>query len=135
MDYKTARHAMQGYFNTGWASATPIVWGNDSTYEPEEGTSWVRFNITHSAGFQSTMGDPSNNRFERQGIITVQIFSPQGEYGETASDLATNALKLYEGTVDNGIYYFDAYANDIGNDGNGWHQVNVLTSFRYNEIT
>jgi len=135
MDYKSARKELLEYFNTGWASATPVTVGNDAKYEPTEGQSWVRINIQHSTGFQSTMGDPSNNRFERQGIVTIQIFTPQGDFGVSASDLATDALKLYEGIESNGVFYYDAVVNEVGNDERGWHQVNVLASFRYNEIT
>ena len=135
MDYSQAVIAMQGYFNTGWASATPIIWGDDDNSEIPDENPWVRFNIRHSDGFQATAGAPSANRFERIGIITVQIFTRQGDYAVTARGLATSALKLYEGVENSGILYYDAAVREIGNDGRGWHQINVLTSFKYSEVT
>ena len=48
------------------------------------------------------MGDVGNNRFNRTGVIIIQIFQKQGQYGIAARDLAKNALQLFEGVTDNG---------------------------------
>lgn len=135
MDYKTAIQYMRNYFKTGWESATPILWGFDDPQAPPSNATWVRFNILHSDGRQITMGSPASNRFERIGIITIQVFSPIGNYAVDAVEKATAALKLYEGVENNGIFYYDAYCREIGNDGQGWNQINVIVTFRYEEIT
>ena len=135
MDYKTAFTAMQGYFNTSWDNETLVIWGDDDNSEIPDIIPWVRFNVRHASGFQATAGSPSNNRFERLGIVTIQIFTRQGNLQISSRDLADKALKIYEGVYNSGILYFDATVREIGQDGRGWHQVNVLTSFRYSEIT
>jgi hypothetical protein len=81
------------------------------------------------------MGSPSSNRFERQGIITIQVFTKQGENSVPAITLANEILKLYEGVENSGILYYDAFVKEIGDDGRGWYQINVLTGFKYSEIT
>lgn len=133
MDYKTAVRTMRKYFADNY-SDTPIVLGSDDVAN-NVNTPWVRFNVIHGDGFQASMGSPSANRFERNGIITVQIFTPQGDNGVSAINLADKILKIYEGVENNGILYYDATVKEVGNDGRGWYQVNVLTSFRYETIT
>ena len=135
MDYSSAFVAMQSYFNTYWNDETVIVWGDDDNKSIPSNAPWVRFNIRHADGFQATTGAPTSNRFERIGIITVQIFTKQGDRQVTSRTLADNALKAYEGVLQSDILYFGATVREIGNDGRGWHQTNVITSFRYSEIT
>lgn len=133
MDYSQAVTLMRQYFHDNFSSAD--IYLPDQNADPQEGLPWVRFNILHGDGRQVSMGDPSNNRFERRGVITIQIFTPQGDNSVSATTLADEILKLYEGVDINGILYFDAYAREVGNDGRGWYQINVLTSFKYENIT
>lgn len=132
MDYKTAVLRIRKYFKDNFTTAPIVLPDMVSSYTD---TPWVRFNVLHTTGFQSSMGSPTSNRFERQGIITVQIFTPQGDNTVSATNLANEILKLYEGVENNAIIYFDAYAKEVGNDGRGWYQINVLISFKYEEIT
>lgn len=134
MDYSEAINAMRGYFEQEWAELTPVAWGSDDVYQPDTKT-WVRFNILHNDGFQASTGSPDSNRFHRFGVVTIQIFARQGDYGRDAVEKATAALKVYEFVQNNAIHYYDATIKEVGNDGNGWHQINVLTKFRYEEIT
>jgi hypothetical protein len=132
MDFKTATIAMRKYFNDNFTTCAIAI--PDMVAEFTD-VPWVRFNILHANGYQATMGSPASNRFERIGLITVQIFVPQGDNSVTATNIATEILKLYEGVEDSGILYSNAYAKEVGNDGRGWYQINVLTEFKYSEIT
>ena len=134
-NYVQAVTAMQSFFNTGWAGATPIRWGADDPSEPANGINWVRFGIRHNDGLQSTMGSPGSNRFRHIGIITAQVFTPEGSYGVDARALASDMLELYQGKEDSGIYYYNVRADEVGNDGFGWYQINVVIEFRYDNIT
>lgn len=125
---------MKAFFNTQFAEAIPVIY-DDEKQDIPEGTEWARFNIRHNDGFQATMGCPDANRFERRGFITVQIFYPQGDNAVSITDTTNTILDIYSGASDSGIYYFDAQVREIGNDGHGWYQVNVLTKFRYDQIT
>lgn len=134
MTYAEAVVAMQSFFNTQWASATPIVWGSDAPAKPTDGT-WVRFNVNHADGSQASMGSPGSNRFDRSGQVIVQIFQKQGGHGIDARDKASSALDIYSGAVDGGVRYENARVNEVGDDGFGFHQVNVIADFRYQSIT
>ena len=132
--YKQAVIAMGAYFNTSWAGATTVVWGDNDPQDTPSG-SWVRFNINHNDGRQASMGAPAANMFRQIGIITVQIFTAEGDSGVAARDLADSVLEIYHGARDSGIEYYNATAREIGNDGNGFYQVNVLVEFKYDNIT
>jgi len=134
LTYSQAIGAMRDYFDTQWGSTTPIIWGSDDPTE-KPNTTWVRFNIRHSDGFQATMGSPGSNRFDRVGVLTIQVFSPENQLGTDAVDKSTTILDLYSGLNDNGIEYYDAIVREIGNDGYGWYQINVVMTFRYEQIT
>jgi len=131
--YRQAVTAMQDYFNTSWNDDTPVLFDDDAQDVPEE--TFVRFNVQHNEGFQSTMGAPGNNRFQRRGLVIVQIFQKQGDFAIDAREKAENALALFAGVTNSDIYYYDGYIREVGNDGRGWYQINVVTSFRYDEIT
>lgn len=133
MNVLEAITAMQGYFDTQW-SDTPILWGGDDpTKIPNE--TFVRFNILHNEGTQVTMGDPNNNRHRRFGTITIQIFQPEGAYGVEARTHAKNILSIYTGLVQSDIIYRNPILREVGNDGHGWYQINVVMNFQYDEIT
>ena len=128
-----AESAVRAYFNNAWAKTTAIAWP-DSDFKKPNNESWVRFNMNESFGKQSSMGAPSNNRFRHEGIIILQIFTPQGNSSLNARALADSAISIFLGKEANGIRFFDVTANTIGNDGHGWHQINVLISYQFDQI-
>lgn len=133
-DYTTAWSAIADYIETQWADQTPLI-VDDFAVDVPNADAWVRLTIRHTDGNQSTMGSPGSNRFRRFGIVTMQIFQRQGEFGITARELAENALAIFTGAENSGIYYYNATVREIGNDGRGWFQINVISEFRYDEIT
>ena len=135
LTYQNAVAEMIKFFNANAPSGVPVIWGSDDPNSPPDNEEWIRFNIRHNDGFQASMGSPGTNRFERQGIITIQIFQPEGGHGLGAQNIADEIVTLYSGANDNGIEYFDTFAREVGNDGFGWYQINVVTTFRYEQIT
>lgn len=132
-DYTTAWLSIADYFKTAWGGAVPLFLDDDAA-TPDTNT-WARLNIRHTDGEQATMGAPGSNRFRRFGIVTVQIFQKQGSYGIAGRELAENALAIFAGIENDAITYYNGSVREIGNDGRGWYQINVITEFRYDEIT
>lgn len=133
MNVLNGTNTMQGYFTSQWASATPIRYPDDPRAVPNE--PWVRMIIKHDSGDQATMGDPGNNRFRRTGVITFQIFQQEGQYGTIAKSHAKDIMAIYTGTTNSDIMYINPILREVGNDGHGWYQVNVVVKFQYDEIT
>lgn len=138
--YSEAILAMESFFKNNYSGDEVIIWGADAPektdpYAGSDQQAWLRFTINHSDGRQNTLGSPGSNRFRHIGIITIQIFTPEGNYAIKNRELANTVLEIYQGAVDSGVYYENVTANELGNDGFGWYQTNVTAEFRYDNIT
>ncbi|PZQ46170.1 MAG: hypothetical protein DI551_05685 [Micavibrio aeruginosavorus] len=129
MDIADADKAIVKHFTDGWGNLAPVAF-DDVKFDIPQAT-WARLNIRHNLGNQTTMGDPGNNRHEQQGVVTVQIFEPQGNHGIDARVKAQAAASLFRGKSAQGIHFFETTYREIGNDGAGFFQINVTARFRY----
>jgi hypothetical protein len=135
MNFNEAEAEIRKFFDTAWAGLTDIAWPDQNFTIPLNET-WVRFTCQENDGRQVSMGSPGNNRFRHFGIVTVQVFQPEGNNSIDARTKATAALAAFMGAqTANGVNFFDVTARQIGNDENGFYQINVLSSFYYDEIT
>lgn len=135
MNFDDAEAEIRAFFNTGWSSLTDIAWPDDKFISPD-GATWVRFDCKENDGEQVSIGDPGNNRFRHFGLVTIQVFAPQGNGSIDARAKAQAAVAIFMGQeTTNDIHFFAVQPRQIGNDGSGYYQINVLASFRYDEIT
>lgn len=134
-NYTQAIVAIEKYFADNWGETSLVIWGSDDAQQPANAESWVRFNVQHEDGGQASMGSPDANLYRQQGSIIIQIFQQQGQFGVEARTFASNIIDLYHGTTNSGIRYENARINEVGNDGNGWYQINVIVRFEYDTIT
>jgi hypothetical protein len=82
----------------------------------------------------SLANDGGRRRWERTGLVTVQIFVPAGEGLSEAYSLAKTVADAYEGTTTaSGVWFRNVRVNEVGADG-AWFQVNALIEFIYDEI-
>lgn len=135
MNFDQAEAEIRKFFDDAWSDATEIAWPDKKFAVPENET-WVRFNCQENDGRQATMGSPGSNRFRQFGIVTIQVFQPQDQGSTDAREKAAIALTAFKGGVTtNGVHFFDVYGRQVGNDENGFYQINVIASFYYDEIT
>lgn len=135
MDIESAYAEIVAFFDNGYADASPVSYP-DIEFTPPNNETYAVFNCQEVGGTQASTGAPSNNRFRHFGIVTVQIFQPSGSGSKDAREKAKAALAVFMGKkTTNGIIFSDVAANTIGNDGNGFYQINVTTAFRYDQIT
>jgi hypothetical protein len=132
MSYEAAVKAIVAHFNDEWNNLTPVAYPDVAFTPPDE--TWVRLNVDHADGYQASMGSPGNNMFRREGLVNVQVFAKQGEAKLDALKKADAAISAFQGIELNGIHFYDVHMRDVGNDGAGWYQINVLANFRYDEI-
>ena len=133
--YSEAIQAMTSFFHAAWVDTAPVIWGDDDDTAKPNNEPWLRFNARHVDGDQVSMGAPGANRFEAVGTVTIQIFQPSGKEGLEAQAIADAVLGIYKGASSGGVHYSRVRANEVGNDGHGWYQINVLADFRYEQIT
>mgnify|MGYP000886199345 CR=1 FL=1 len=134
MSYENAVKNIRAHFANKWGTTTPVAYDDDGKFKIPDGQTWVRLNIAHVDGYQASIGSPSSNRFRRDGLITVQVFQPQGQYSIDARKKADLVVSHFLNEETSGIIYYDVQAREIGNDGAGWYQINVLIKFRYDVI-
>lgn len=133
MTYDQAVAALRAYFASGWGSLTPVAY-DDQPFDIPNSQTWVRFNIRHVDGDQTTMGDPGNNRHRQLGVVTVQVFQPAGQASTDARDKAQAAIDLFIGKTVNGIHFSKTHPREIGPDKAGFYQINVIANFRYDRL-
>lgn len=113
----------------------PIAWP-DVNFTIPEGKTWVRFTCQENDGRQASIGSPGANRFRQYGLLILQVFQPQGQGSVDARTKAAAALTALKGArSDNGVLFYDCYGRSVGNDDKGFFQINVISSFYYDEIT
>lgn len=135
MNFIQAEAEIRKFFSDAWDGATDIAWP-DLKFTIPERESWVRFTCVENDGQQVSMGNPGANRFRHYGIVTIQVFQPQDQGSKEARQLATDALGVFMGaTTTNGVIFQNVQGRQIGNDGAGFYQINVVASFYYDEIT
>lgn len=142
-----ARTDILSTFRTTWEADTPAVVGSvppvqyegvpqTGVFPPKDGP-WARAVIRHGLAVQATFVDGSRKRFEKFGIVTIQVFTAleDGRGLIDAQGLAEVAKKAFEGkqTVGTNIWFRNVRINEIGVDG-PWFQMNVLAEFRYDEF-
>lgn len=96
-------------------------------------TAWARTTVRVLEQPQVTQG--SRRRYQSEGVVSVQVFTPVGDghaLGDTYAQVLLDALRGHVGSTD-GLWIFDAAVAEIGTDG-PWFQVNVSASFRWQEV-
>lgn len=136
MTPKQARAYIEGAFKSEWGSTVPVDYNNDMQGVP--GAPFVRLFVRNAGEAipQSMTGDLI--RYERGGVVFVQIFTALGIGPAPADDLARKAVEILEGrdfghAAGDVLYLGAATQTDIGNNDAGHWQVNVSVPFSYAE--
>jgi len=120
---------------TGASADVPVLYSDVAQDVPDRG-SWARITVRHNQGYQATLsGTIGSRRFRREGIVTVQIFTPFADGGVDNDALATIAQQAFEGEVTSPgrVIFRRVRINEVGQSGQ-WFQTNVLADFEYDHI-
>lgn len=116
--------------------------GNLALYENLKGAkpagssdSWARVTVRHVTGEQASLSnDAGVRRWERNGILTVQVFVPLAEGLQEGYNLAKIIADAFEGaTTPSAVWFRNVRVNEVGPSGE-WFQINVLIDFTYDEV-
>ena len=129
-------------FKTAWVttagqSGDRVKYDNvgKSSLPPDGNLPWARVVLRHTGSNQASLsGEVGTRRFQRNGLLTIQIFVPPGKGLAEAVDIPKIIQDAYEGqTTAGGAWFRDVTINEIGSDGN-FYQTNVIALFEYDEI-
>lgn len=144
----TARDEIQALFLTAWNAAAAAANGGTlpkvywqwvevkDSDKPKGSEAWARVTVLHNEGGQATFGTPGNRVFEREGIVTVQVFTPQklDQGGTRLEALGIIARNAFEGKATAGDVWFRNVRLQEASPDEPWWQLNVLAEFSYDEL-
>jgi len=124
-------------FKTAWdTTGLTALYENTAGERPSGQVSWARVSVRHGDANQDAVsGGVSNRRYERSGILTVQIFIPNGEGGLSAGYALGKVLTdAFEGiATPRQVWFRNVRVNEVGPD-DEWFQFNFLADFTYTEV-
>lgn len=116
-----------------WDTLTDVPTTSDNQQNP---LPWARITVQHFGANQATLSSDVSNRrrWRRNGLVTVQIFTPFGTGLSMADRLAMIALGAYEGKdTPSGVWFRNVKSQEIGQS-DSWFQTNVSAEFEYDEV-
>lgn len=109
----------------------------DSTQQPNktEPQPFARATLSHNDRSQVALGNANGQiRYEAQGVLVVQIFTPLGEGLSNADSYAILIEDAFDGArTPGGARFKNVTSREIGSDG-PWFQTNVTVEFYYDEV-
>lgn len=126
-----AREAVYQRFKANWTS-TPYALENEKTRLHIGNADWARVSVRVLAGGQYTLGEKNNRRYERQGMITIEIFTLKNKGMRDAGTLGEAAQSVFEGESFSGVWCLNSRIRDTGTDGK-WQKTSVEVDIRYYE--
>jgi hypothetical protein len=136
LTFEQARDEILEIFRGAWPEdINNVVWDDVVSEAPATALSWARVALRHTLGEQGSLADDTGKkRWDRFGILFIQIFTPVGEGLDSAYPLAKILADAYEGVSTPGNAWFrNATIKEIGNDGE-WYQFNYSVEFQYEEV-
>ena len=135
--YDTANDEILAFFKTAWDTTGLLaLYENVAGTKPPTQAAWARVTVRHGPGGQTALtGSLGTNRFDRTGLVTVQIFIPNGQGLSQGYSLGKVVTDAFEGKSTASAVWFRNVTppNEIGASGE-WFQLNVTIGFEYDEI-
>ncbi len=125
MGFEALRESIETRMADNW-STTEVAYEN-VPFTPPAGP-WVRLQINlGEGGSMGILGSAVTVR--DQGVISLQVFVPEGQGSKAANDLVDALITIYEHQRFDGITTYTASPRAAGIT-NGWHQTNITIPFR-----
>lgn len=99
----------------------------------DDSTLWARLTIRHTDGGQASLaGDSGARRWRKEGIVTVQVFSPMGDGVQAGRNAAATVVNAFQ-DAKLAVWFRNTRMNEVGASG-AFFQTNVSTTFSYDEV-
>lgn len=130
-----ARNAIMKEYLNQFSGQFPIALDNQpfTPPDPASGVRWTRLSVQFTDGTQDTLGRPANRKFVKEGLLFIQVFTPQFHATNVNDDLAENSLNVFEGVKLGDLWFNDGRIETVGSDGE-WYQQNVVLDFTFEAI-
>ena len=133
MTLLTATNSIYGRWATEWGSTTAYVFEDESAEGLAKGKApWCRVIVAVPGGGQQTLGPIGARKYDRRGVVFVQIHTLTEAGVATSRTLADQARNVLEGEAFDGLAFDDATIDNDGIDGR-WKRTVVQAFFHYQE--
>lgn len=122
-------------FKTAWDATGHIaVYENVEGAKPTAQDPWARPTINHGTGNETLGGAGGVKRYDRTGILTIQVFIPNGQGLSPGNALGKILADAFEGVATPSQVWFRNFRFlNIGPAGE-WFQFNAVVDFAYDEV-
>jgi hypothetical protein len=134
--FDQANNDILAFFKTAWDTTGLLaVYENVKGAKPTAQAAWARLTVRHGPSAQASLsGATGTSRYERSGILTAQIFIPNGEGLALGYSLAKTVIDAFEGkATPRQVWFRNATVNEVG-PSEEWFQMNVTIGFTYDEV-
>lgn len=100
--------------------------------EPNSTESWIEIIIRHTGSDQTLSGSAGNRRYHRDGLISVNIYTPLGDNlkaNDIISEIVSNIFESYSGA----LWFRNTSSSEIGPT-RSWYMTSVISEFQYDQI-
>jgi len=127
MSFESIRSAVAARLATNWTTM-PIAYENRDFTPPTSG-GWIELTVIGNTG--QTLGIGSAVMVRDTGLISINVYTPEGSGTATGRGYADTLAALFEHERFSGI---TTYAATLTTRGvvNGWHQLNLTIPYRSN---
>lgn len=134
MNYLEATDEMSRVVNSVLVAEGVLAkWEDVPANEMDGETTWAKIFIQHSKGNISALGGVNLLRkFQRDGVILVQVFAPVGQGKLQAMEVAQLVSNAYEDEKGD-VLYRNVTVQEIGAEGSFW-QALVRIEFEYDDV-
>jgi hypothetical protein len=133
MTPQEVRNEIMVRFRTEFVGQFPIALDNQKFTKPDTPTKWARLSIIFNTGSQFSLGKVGNRRFQRLGLVIVQIFTPANSGTNDNDTLAKSVVDLFDGVRISDLSLYSGRVTTVGNDGE-YYQQNAVIEFDFQEI-
>lgn len=134
--FDVANDEILAFFDAAWTGTGLLaLYENVHGDKPTAQEAWARVSLRNAPRGQTSLtGANGTNRFDRTGILTVQIFIPNGQGLSQGYNLGKIVIDAFEGkTTASQVWFRNAGITPIG-PSDEWFQLNVTVEFSYDEI-
>ena len=135
MKFEEARDAIFKVFLDAWdATGYPVTWTDVASEINNSETVWARVVLRHADGGQASLGgEIGSKRWERSGILFVQVFAPVGDGSTAAYNAAQLVADAFQSVIGSDVWFRNVRINEVGSNG-AFEQINVLVNFFYDDV-
>ena len=105
-----------------------VAYQNEKPFDPKGKIIWARLSIKH--GLASAIEIGNGPIVHRTGIALIQIFVPLATNTLFITQTADKLRELFENQTDGSLDYFSVSPDEVGDEGNGWYQLNLSIPYR-----